>query len=76
MVWGIKGVTVEVYLTSPLCYLLRELLMLCMRAEFLHSLRGISSFLSKYFILPDINRERKVTVNHCMRSLNISADLG
>ena len=76
MVWGIKGVTVEVYLTSPLCYLLRELLMLCTRAEFLHSLRGISSFLSKYFILPDINRERKVTVNHCMRSLNISADLG
>jgi len=75
-VWGRKGMTAEVYFTSPLCYLLRELLMLCTRAEFLHRLRGISSFFSKYFILPDVNRERRVIVNHCMHSLNIPADLG
>lgn len=75
-VWGRKGMTTEVYFTSHLCYLLRGLLMLCTRAEFLHRLRGISSFLSKYFILPDVNRERRVIVNHCMHSLNIPADLG
>ena len=61
--------------TSPLCYLLRELLMLCTRTEFLHRLRGISSFLSKYFILPDVNRESRVIVNRCMHSLNILANL-
>ena len=68
--------TAEVFFTSPLCYLLRELLMLYTRAEFLHRLRGISSFLSKYFILRDVNRERRVIVNHFMHSLNIPADLG
>ena len=75
-VWGRKGMTAEGYFTSPLCYLLRELLMLCTRAEFLHRLLGISSFLSKYFILPDVIRERRVIVNHCIHSLNIPADLG
>ena len=63
-VWGRKGMTAEVYFTSPLCYLLRELLMLC-----------TSSFLSNYFILPDVNRESRVKVNHCMHSLNIPANL-
>lgn len=63
-VWGRKGMTAEVYFTSPLCYLLRELLMLF-----------TSSFLSNYFILPDVNRESRVKVNHCMHSLNIPANL-
>lgn len=75
-VWGRKGMTAEVYFTSPLCYLLSKLLMPCTRAEFLHRLRGISSFLSTYFILPDVNGERRVIVNHCMHSLNVPADLG
>ena len=74
-VWGRKGMTAEVYFTSPLCYLLRELLMLCTRTEFFHRFHGISSFLSKYFILPDVNRESRVKVNHCMHSLNIPANL-
>ena len=63
-VWGRKGMTAEVYFTSPLGYLLRELLMLF-----------TSSFLSNYFILPDVNRESRVKVNHCMHSLNIPANL-
>ena len=44
-VWGRKGMTAEVYFTSPLCYLLRELFMLCTRTEFLHRLRGISAYI-------------------------------
>ena len=74
-VWGRKGMTAEVYFTSPLCYLLRELLMLCTRTGFLHRLRCISSFLSKNFILPDVNRERRLIANQCMHSLNIPANL-